>query len=246
MAEIELTTSAASAARAAATPRWGLGDAAAGWVLAQIGGALAAGFVLGVTGNDFDDLSLGWLAVAQTGLWLGFLVVPLVVTKLKGNGPVVDLGLRAKPLDLLVGGGSGVVTQFLLLPLVYVPILLLTDQSSDDLSAPARDLTDRATDPFGVVMLVLIVGLAAPIFEELFYRGLLQRALQRRFGPWIAVGGTALVFGFSHFQLLQAPGLVLFGVVVGVLAVKTGRLGPSIAAHVAFNMVSVAALLATG
>lgn len=54
--------------------------------------------------------------------------------------------------------------------------------------------------------------------------------------------GSSTVFGISHFQLVQFPGLFAFGVVLAVLAVRTGRLGPSIAAHVAFNGVAVIGL----
>jgi membrane protease YdiL (CAAX protease family) len=53
------------------------------------------------------------------------------------------------------------------------------------------------------------------------------------------------VFGVSHFELLQTPALVLFGVAAGVLYHRSGRLGPAIAAHVGFNMVTVIALLAS-
>lgn len=217
-----------------------------GWFLAQLGGLITGSLVLGISGQEFDEMSLGWLALGNTGLWLGFLVVPVIATRRKGRGPVVDLGLRAKLVDLPLGAAVGLATQVVLLPLIYLPILLLLDREADDLSAPAREITDRATDPLGVVLLVLIVGVGAPIFEEIFYRGLVQRALLRRVGPWPAVLITAVVFGLSHFQLLQAPGLVVFGVVVGWLALRTGRLGPSIMAHVAFNLVSVGVLLATG
>ncbi len=62
--------------------------------------------------------------------------------------------------------------------------------------------------------------------------------------PAVAIGTTALVFGASHFLLLQLPGLVLAGALFGVLAHRAGRLGPAIVAHVAFNMVTVVALLA--
>ena len=49
--------------------RWGLGDAALGWVLAQIGGAIAAAIVLAINDDttDVEDLSLAWVAVAQLG-----------------------------------------------------------------------------------------------------------------------------------------------------------------------------------
>jgi membrane protease YdiL (CAAX protease family) len=169
--------------------------------------------------------------------------VPWVVARLKGRGLVADFGLRFKPLDVPVGAFWGAITQLVLIGLLYAPLFWLTDISLDEMSEPARDLTERASDPFGVAMLILIVGIGAPIFEEIFYRGLLLRSLERRFGSVWAVVGSGLVFGLAHFQPLQAPALTLFGVVVGILTVRYGRLGPAIAAHVVFNMVAVVNLL---
>ncbi|HLM65690.1 MAG TPA: CPBP family intramembrane glutamic endopeptidase [Acidimicrobiales bacterium] len=231
------------------TVRWGLGDALLGWVVAQVGGFLAGGIALSASGegaDGFDDLSLAWVAVAQAGLWLGLLGAPWLAARLKGHGMVRDFGLRLHGArDVLVGGVAGAVTQFLLIPLVYIPIFLLFDIDTNDLERPARELTDRATEPVGVVLLVLIVGIGAPIIEELFYRGLVQRSLIRRFGPWPGIVVTAVVFGAVHFQPLQLPALTLFGLVLGILAYRTGRLGPSIVAHMVFNMVTVIALVSS-
>jgi uncharacterized protein len=221
--------------------RWGLGDAALGWVLAQIGGAIAAAIVLAINDDttDVEDLSLAWVAVAQLGLWIGMLGVPVVASKLKGHGPVRDYGLRSEGWDAPLGFAAGLLTQLLLIPLLYGPIFWLTDLDSSDLEDPARGLTDRATDSLGITMLILIVGIGAPIVEEIFYRGLLQRSLERRFGVWPGILGSALLFGASHFQLLQLPALVLFGIVLGLLAQRTGRLAAPIAAHIVFNMTTV-------
>jgi uncharacterized protein len=225
--------------------RWGLGDAALGWVLAQIGGAIAVAMVLAINDDivDFEDLSLAWVAVAQLGLWIGMLGVPLVASRLKGQGPVRDYGLRSEGWDAPVGFAAGVLTQLLLIPLLYGPIFWLTDLDANDLEDPARGLSDRATGSLGVTMLILIVGIGAPVVEEIFYRGLLQRSLERRFGVWPAILGSALLFGVSHFQLLQLPALVLFGIVLGLLAQRTGRLAAPIAAHIVFNMTTVLFLI---
>ena len=50
---------------------------------------------------------------------------------------------------------------------------------------------------------------------------------------------SALVFAVAHQELLQLPGLFAFGVVLGVMAVRFGRIGPGIAAHMAFNAVTI-------
>jgi hypothetical protein len=226
---------------------WGLGDAALGWLVAQFGGVVAITLVLllsGASADETDDLSLGWIAVGQLGLWAGLLGAPLLASALKGNGAVRDFGLRVRRWDPLAGAGLGIGTQFVLVPLLYLPIFSIFDVSVEELEEPARGLTDRATDPVGVILLVLIVGIGAPIVEEIFYRGLLQRSIAHRFGVWPGIVGSALVFGLSHFQVLQLPALVVLGVVLGYVTERTGRLGPAIFAHVAFNLITVVFLVA--
>jgi uncharacterized protein len=226
----------------------GLVAAVVGWALGFVGGSVAVVLVLIVTGtpaDDLDELSLGWLAVAQLGLWFGLLGVPLLVSYRMGRGPVQDYGLRLTGRDVPVGAFWGFVTQLLIIPLIYIPLFWLTDISGDDLQEPARGLTERATDPVGVVLLVLIVGIGAPIVEEIFYRGLLQRVLIRLLGTWPGVILTAVLFGVVHFQFLQLPALAVFGLVAGILTLRTGRLGPAIVAHVAFNMITVVLLVGT-
>jgi uncharacterized protein len=222
--------------------RWGLGDAVAGWFIAQAGGAIAFSLVVllsGIDVDDTDDLSLGWIAVAQLGLWFGFIGVPWFAARIKGNGLVHDFAVRGERWDSLRGLGVGVGSQLVLLPLLYIPIYVLFDKTQDDVSQVARDLTDRATDPIGVILLVLIVGIGAPIAEEIFYRGLLYRSMENRFGTWPAIVGSGVVFGASHFQPITFVGLTAFGVVLAYLTHRTGRLAPAIFAHMAFNMVTV-------
>jgi len=244
-------------------PRWGLGDAAAGWLIAESSAVVASSVLLGATGHVQEigsavlsfvhavthrpvavtGIPLWMVAVLQAFLWVGLLGAPLVATRRKGNGPVRDLGLRFRWTDLPLGVAVGVASQFVLVPLLSLPWIHLLGRSTHELDAPARELADKAHDPLGVILLVLIVVIGAPLIEELFFRGLVLRSYARRRGPAIAVGMSALVFGFTHFELLQFPALTGFGVVLGILAVRTGRLGPGIFAHLSFNAATVIALL---
>jgi membrane protease YdiL (CAAX protease family) len=94
-----------------------------------------------------------------------------------------------------------------------------------------------------VVLLVLIAGVAAPVVEEIFYRGLLQRSLIRRVGPGWGVALASVLFSAAHLQLLQFPALALAGGLFGILAYRCGRLGPAIVAHMVFNLTAVGFLL---
>jgi hypothetical protein len=218
-----------------------------GFATAQLGGLLATTAVLAASGRtveEIDDLPLSLVALAQVGLWVGLLGAPWMATRLKGRGLVADLQLRLQGRDLWRGGLLGALLQVPVLPLLYWPLLTVLDRDPAELSEPAEALTDRADGPLGVLLLVLIVGVGAPIIEEIFYRGLFMGALRKRgIGPVAAIGISSVVFGLSHGQLLQLPALVLAGVLFGVLAHRSGRLGPAIAAHVAFNMVTVVSLL---
>lgn len=243
-------TEAPPAPAPARSPAWGLGDVLLGFAFGLLGAQLAIAAILAATDrtvDEVDELPLSLVALSQLGLWLGLFGVPALVTRIKGSGLVADLGLRFRRGDAWRGGLVGALLQIVALPLLYWPLLELLDKAPSDLEGPARQMTDRADGAIGVVLLVLIVGIGAPIVEEVFYRGLFQRALLKRgLPPFLAIGINAVVFGASHGQLLQLPALIGFGVVAGVLAHRSGRLGPAIWAHVAFNMVTVVALLAAG
>lgn len=229
-------------------PQWGVADVIVAFVLAQaaslVGFALFAG-VKGVPAAELstDALTIGEVALLQVPLWLGLLGMPLLSTWRRGNGPVVDLGWWMTARDVPVGLAIGVACQFVLVPLVTLPIFLLSDTDQDALAEPARDLSDKASGP-GVLVLILVVVVAAPIAEEVFYRGLLQRTMSRRWPIWPVMIATALLFAASHGQILQFPALAAFGLVLSYLAHRTGRLGRNTWAHVGFNATTVAVLLA--
>ena len=227
------------------TPRWGLGDAAIAFVVGVALTNIVASITLELTdrtGQELDDLPLTFLAFFQVPQWLGTLGVTWLAVRRKGNGLVRDLGLRGEGRDVPRGLGLGAATQLLVVPLLYLPILWLTDRSRDDVAAEARELTDKATG-VGVLLLVLVVVVLAPVVEEIFFRGLLLRSLENRLGPTWALATSSTLFGLAHFQLLQLPALIVFGLVAGWLAQRHGRLGPAIFAHIAFNGVTVFLLL---
>jgi len=208
---------------------------------------LIGGLILSAGGwGSVGEVPIWGLALLQIPLWSGYLVVTWLATRTKGNGLVSDLGLRSNALDVPTGLLIGVATQLVLVPLLYFPILWLTGRTTDELSEPARDLASRASGAWSWLLFAVMVGLVAPFVEELFYRGLFIRAMQKRGASTAAtVVGTSLVFAAVHLQVLQFAGLLAFGLVAAALAVRTGRLGAAIWAHIGFNMTSVVTLYLT-
>jgi len=220
------------------TPRWGLGDAAVGLLVGWLATAVVVAVWAGGNNTNADTPSLAALAVGEAALWVGLLGAPLWASRRKGAGDLAtDFGFSFRWSDL-AGVPVGVVCQLLLVPLIYLPLQQFIDQ--DKLEEPVRRVTDSAHGA-AFIALTIVVVIGAPIVEELFFRGLVLRSLQRRFGDVWAVLGSAALFGVAHFEPLQLPALVALGVILGAMAVSTKRLGPSIFAHAGFNLVTMVA-----
>ena len=150
-------------------------------------------------------------------------------------------GLSFRTVDLL-GIPLGVAVQVAVLPLVYWPLRAAwPDTFNDDkVQQRARDLWQHAHGA-GLLLLILVVVIGAPVIEELVYRGLLQGAFERRAATasiasrLAAVGVVAVWFAVIHFQPVETPGLFVVGLAFGLATWFTRRLGMGVCAHMAFN-----------
>jgi membrane protease YdiL (CAAX protease family) len=82
---------------------------------------------------------------------------------------------------------------------------------------------------------VMAVGFA-PFAEEYLFRGLLYRALDREWGGWRAIVGSAAFFAIYHPPLAWIP-VALLGATNALLFKKTGRLAPAVVLHMVYNAV---------
>ena len=221
-----------------------MGDAVAGNVASIVLSTIGLAVAFGVTGvEEGDDLALGWSTFVQALLWAGMLVAVLYATFAKGRRSLrEDFALVVRPIDALIGLVAGFLGQ-IAISLVTIPIYDVLGLDADRVGETAEEMADRADDPIAVVALVLVVVVGAPIVEELFYRGLWFRSVERRWSTGVAVVATSVLFGAIHLQPYDLLPLALFGLLAAGLLVRFGRLGPAIWAHVAFNLTAVVSLL---
>lgn len=90
-------------------------------------------------------------------------------------------------------------------------------------------------DTFLVFCLLAVV--AAPLVEELLFRGLLLRWIQGRWGTTVAVLVSSVLFGLWHGNLAASLPLAVVGVVLALLYVRTGNLWAAIWLHAGFNAI---------
>lgn len=228
--------------------RWGMGDAIGGWLLAYLSAMVLGALLYSLAGYTADEienneLPLTMVALSYPPLWLGFVGVPIWAAATKGNGWIRDFRARLVPRSLPTAAALGVAAQIVLVPLVSWPMLWLTDTTTEELGRPARELSEKATGAGGIFLFILIVGIGAPLAEELFFRGLVMRSLEKRFGLNWAVIGSSILFGATHFQFLQFPALTCAGLVFAWLVVRSDSLWSGVVAHMTFNMVTVVSLI---
>ncbi|MCU1491777.1 MAG: Abortive infection protein [Acidimicrobiaceae bacterium] len=240
---------------------FGLIEAALGLAAAELLAALAVAAYGAATGHPARTSDVGTYLVDLVGVWAGFLGAVLLasISWHRRNGDRAgrslfvllrdDYGLALSPWpDIPLGVAVGLASQYALVPALEAPLLPFVPHLYQRLGGPAHQVTGTGHGA-SLVVLGLFLCIGSPFVEELFFRGLVLRALVgrlARFGQRIAgvlgVVITGLVFGLVHFEALQFLGLAGFGIALSVLARRTGRLGPGMVAHLTFNAVTVISL----
>ncbi len=223
-------------------PRWGPVDALGLWVLQFVGSGLWIAFLVAVFYDNQrpDPVPLTLIVIGQIVLWATYGLGPILVTRLKGNGPIIDLRATARVRDFPIGAVAGALLNLFVLPVVYWPILRLVEE---DPGQTAEELVDQADSRVTVALLVLLVVIAAPLFEEFFFRGLLLHGLLQKLSPMAAVLTSSVAFALVHIQPILFPGTFLVGLAAGYATVKTGRLGLAWGIHLGFNAATLVLLL---
>jgi len=97
--------------------------------------------------------------------------------------------------------------------------------------------------PGSAVLFVLLVGVLAPLLEEMYFRGCLLTALQDRWGRRPALVLSALAFGLLHLNPVLFPVYFLIGILAGMLAQRRGGILPAVVFHSCNNLVSLTVIV---
>ncbi|WP_086756481.1 CPBP family intramembrane glutamic endopeptidase [Nostoc sp. 106C] len=98
--------------------------------------------------------------------------------------------------------------------------------------------------PFYNLLAAIVYIVVAPITEEFLFRGIILQRWASKWGIQTALVVSGLLFGILHANVL---GLTLFGIIMGVLYIKTRTLIVPIACHAFNNSLAVGmGLLSSG
>ena len=156
------------------------------------------------------------------------LVFLLLFFPLRTKNPLREFQLQ--PIPPLAAAGAVSIAPVLYGAVTLVLSLLPAAWMADYAQASAA-LNDTGLLPF------LSVALAAPVVEEVIFRGLIQSRLALALPGWPAVVLSALLFALCHGQPVWMGYAFVLGMVLGIMAWRTGSILPSILTHIVFNAI---------
>ncbi len=156
-----------------------------------------------------------------------------------------DVGLCARWAD--AGWGPVVWTACLVAQIVVGVIVVVL---RIPFTSNVRNVSELNADRGYVVSLLVLAVVAAPIAEEIVFRGVVLRGLLSRHGAVVSVGLQGVLFGLAHFDPVRGTGnlgliLVLsaVGCVLGGAAFLIRRIAPTMIAHAILNAIAMALAL---
>jgi uncharacterized protein YbjT (DUF2867 family)/membrane protease YdiL (CAAX protease family) len=181
--------------------------------------------------------ALLWLVAASgthaVGIWTALgLVAVLLGGVAWRRDPEAVLSLRPTLGRLALGtvaGGVMIVATYLLYPVFTRAAPFLAQDTA------ALYTAFRAAPPLIATLALLPVILG----EELVWRGVVQRACTRRWGPWRGCALAALIYAGVHAPLgspVLALAALLCGMTWGALRVASRTLVPALVAHILWDL----------
>ncbi|NJR64975.1 MAG: CPBP family intramembrane metalloprotease [Leptolyngbyaceae cyanobacterium CRU_2_3] len=141
----------------------------------------------------------------------------------------------------------GVGGYFVALPLMLITSILnqLIWQGQGG-SNPLLQIVLEEGDPIALTLFFITASIAAPVFEELFFRGFLLPSLTRYLPVWGAIGLSALIFATAHLSLSEVLPLTVLGAVLGFVYTRSRGLLASMLLHSLWNSVTMIGLFLLG
>jgi membrane protease YdiL (CAAX protease family) len=199
--------------------------------------ALGAGILLAIPAVIVDspgdgDLSTGANVIVQLATALGFLLVPMAIAARWGAASIGEAlrrlgvrGFRPGALKWMLAA----IGAYLVFAAVYAGLFGTPEQ-------------EDIAESFGTLPVqILLIVIAAPISEEICFRGLLFGGLRNHMPRLAAALLGGLIFGGLHALtgLSAVPPLIAFGFILCLLYEKTGSIVPGIILHMLNNSVAL-------
>lgn len=165
----------------------------------------------------------------------GFLGIPVKVKGMAVLGIVLIFILGIPAINQLVYWNEHISLPASLADLEH------TLRSMEDAAGIATGIMMSSVSLEGLCVEIAVIGLLAPLSEELFFRGAMQRifASGKGMSPHLAIWLSAVLFSLFHFQFFGFFPRMILGAFFGYLFYWTGSIWVSVLAHALNNTLVV-------
>ena len=135
---------------------------------------------------------------------------------------------------------------------VALPLVILVSLLNQELwqgqggSNPILPLALEGRDSVAVFLFCLTACVAAPMFEEIFFRGFLLPSLTRYLPVWGAIIVSGFVFALAHLSFSEVLPLATLGIVLGIVYTRSRNLLASMLLHGLWNAGTLLSLFVLG
>lgn len=183
------------------------------------------------------------------GTCLNLILAFVLLVRMFHTGRLEALGLKKRSLKtLLYAPAAGFA--------IVLAIHFLLDQTGlfqwieHVTHAPAEQsivsVLRHSSDIPLIIVICFSAAIAAPIVEELIFRGYLYPIMKKYTGAWFALISTSLLFGIIHVSLVPLIPLSIFGTMLVLLYEYTGSIWTPMIAHCIFNTTTLINILYPG
>ncbi|MEO1621961.1 MAG: type II CAAX endopeptidase family protein [Cyanobacteria bacterium J06632_3] len=136
--------------------------------------------------------------------------------------------------------------------LVALPLMLVVSLLNQQIwqgqggNNPILQLVLQERDSVALAMFLFTAAVAAPVFEEILFRGFLLPSLTRYMPAWGAIGLSSLIFSVAHLSFSEVIPLSVLGAILGFAYVRSQNLMSSILLHSTWNSVTMIGLFLLG
>lgn len=217
---------------------WGPVEALVG-VLVVVGMLIGGGLLIfPITGSDGVDATLAGQAVLEIAL---VATAVLFASRSGTTKPFSALGLRRPRSGWVKTAALGYVIYF---GAVIAIIAIVGEPEQNDVA----DQLGFDENTFAAISAAVLIVVAAPICEEIFFRGFFFGGMRARLPFWPAAIISAALFGSVHLadaNLIAGLQLAVLGVILAWVYERTDSLWSNIAVHAFNNAIAFALLVGT-
>ena len=205
--------------------------------------ALASVLALMIMAQTVQSFSVKTFHVTHEAImqmiFLNFCVVATIMGVLIGRdrNPLTLFGLRWP--NWRTGIFFAIGSLLAAYPLIFLPVGITNLMGVPSEAQPVVEYLATAKGLSERLPMIFMAVVAAPVAEEVIFRGYLHGVLRKWSGRWFSIVATSLLFSAMHGHIPALVPLFIFAMTLALVYEKTGSLWASLIMHSLFNSVTV-------